>query len=74
MESRKITKNEYLDPGLNLSHIYRLYATESENPLKISAYRNIFNYEFNLSFFHSKKDRCEKCVENEKLRDPSEQH
>lgn len=70
---RKSTKKQYLDPGLNLTQMYRLYATESDNPLKISAYRNIFDYEFNLAFFHSKKDRCEKCVENEQLQNPSEQ-
>lgn len=70
---RQNTKKKYLDPGLNLSQMYRLYATESENPLKFSAYRNIFNYEFNLAFFRPKKDRCEKCVEHEQLRNPSEQ-
>lgn len=70
---RKTTNKQYLEQGLNLSQMYRLYATESENPLKISVYRNIFDYEFDLAFFRPKKDRCEKCVEHELLQNPSEQ-
>lgn len=70
---RQGTKKLYLDQGLNLSRMYRMYATETENPVKESAYRNIFDYEFNLSFFRPKKDRCDKCVESTIITNPSEE-
>lgn len=32
---RENTKKQYLDQGLNLSQMYRLYATETDNPVKL---------------------------------------
>lgn len=69
---RHNTNKNYLYQGLNLATMYRLYVEESDNPAKISAYRNIFNFEFNLSFFRPKKDRCDKCMAFELLTVPTE--
>lgn len=52
--------------------MYRLYVEESDDPAKLSVYRQIFNYEFNLSFFKPKKDRCDKCVAYELHPGPDE--
>lgn len=68
---RQNTKKKYLHQGLNLSIMYRLYLEETAKPVKFSAYRNIFNYEFNLAFFHPKKDRCDKCMAFEILTNPT---
>lgn len=70
---RQNTNKNYLYQGLNLSTMYRLYVEETDNPAKISAYRNIFNYEFNLAFFCPKKDRCDKCMSFELLTSPTEE-
>lgn len=59
---RANTSKQYLEKGLNLNQMYRLYIAEVEHPVKISIYRNIFDYEFNISFQKPKKDACEKCV------------
>lgn len=69
---RKHSNKQYLYQGLNLAIMYRLYVAESEDPAKLSVYRYIFNYEFNLSFFKPKKDRCDKCMAYELLADPEE--
>lgn len=69
---RKHSKKQYLYQGLNLATMYRLYVVEVEDPAKLSVYRQIFNYEFNLSFFKPKKDRCDKCMAYELLNDPDE--
>ncbi|KAG4065134.1 hypothetical protein HA402_007531 [Bradysia odoriphaga] len=68
---RQNTNKNYLNQGLNLSIMYRLYTEDTANPAKLSAYRNIFNYEFNLAFFRPKKDRCDKCMAFEILTSPS---
>lgn len=71
---RKHSNKQYLYQGLNLAIMYRLYVEETEDPAKLSFYRHIFNYEFNLSFFKPKKDRCDKCMAYELLEDPDEPH
>lgn len=70
---RKSTNKKYLEQGLNVSRMYRLYCNETENPVKESAYRNIFDFEYNLAFFRPKKDRCDKCVESEMVKNPSDE-
>lgn len=60
--TRASTEKEYLEPGLSVSAMYRLYKKQMKaiGLTKIGTkhmYRDIFNNEFNLSFFHPKKDR-----------------
>lgn len=69
---RRNSKKNYLYQGLNVAKMYRLYVADTEVPVKLSYYRCIFNYEFNLSFFRPKKDRCDKCMAFELLTDPTE--
>lgn len=62
---RAQTSKEYLDGSLTIAEMYRLY-TENQvrNKLpavKLNVYREIFNTEFNLSFFVPKKDQCALC-------------
>ena len=60
-------KREYLDEGLSISRMYRLYLEKHEpeagtNPqAKEWLYRKIFNEEFNLSFGYPRSDTCETC-------------
>jgi len=42
-----------------------LCSEENEHCLSINLYREIFNNEFNLSFFCPKKDLCNLCAEYE---------
>lgn len=59
---RANSTKQYLEKDLNLAQMYRLYISEVEVPAKLSAYRTIFNSEFNIAFEKPKKDACEKCV------------
>lgn len=71
---RKDTSREYLEEGLNLSKMYYLYrawcADNGKEPAKQWLYEDIFNKEFNLSFFRPKKDLCDLC---EKYKNSSEE-
>ena len=62
---RSSTKKEYLDSGLNLQKMYDLYVesctAQGLCPVKMSFYRYIFNYQFNLEFHQRKTDRCDDC-------------
>lgn len=62
---RAITNKMYLEDGLTIAKMHRLYmewvqkegfpaATERQ-------YRDVLNSEFNLEFHKPKKDRCETC-------------
>lgn len=70
---RSRTKKEYLEGGLNLSMMYRLYEEENKakglNYVKKHLYESIFNTKFNISFFKPKKDLCVKCEEYKLLSD-----
>ncbi|GFO27181.1 DNA repair protein rhp54 [Plakobranchus ocellatus] len=48
--------------------MYELYKEKCEEegvpPVKLSYYRHIFNYSFNLEFHHRKTDRCDLCEKN----------
>lgn len=59
---RANSSKKYLEKELNLSQMFRLYISEVDNPVKFSAYRSIFDFEFNLSFEKPKKDMCDKCI------------
>lgn len=63
--TRKDSQREYLEENLSLSAMYRLYLTWCEDTNKPKAsihhYTNIFNTEFNISFFKPKKDQCDHC-------------
>lgn len=59
---RKNTAKKYLEEGLSLSKMYRMYKDDIERRGKNSfvseqIYRRIFNTEFNYGFFIPKKDR-----------------
>lgn len=62
---RAKTNKAYLQPFLNISKMYDLYKEKcletSENPVKESYYRFVFNTEFNIDFHKPKKDRCDIC-------------
>lgn len=59
---RANSSKQYLEKHLSLQQMYRLYISEVKSPAKISAYRTIFNTEFNIAFEKPKKEACEKCV------------
>jgi hypothetical protein len=73
---RASTTRQYLDQRLSISKMYSLYVTSEHvidgKPVKESMYRNIFNSEFNLAFFHPRKDRCDVCEAFKMLSTPSE--
>ncbi|XP_055844901.1 uncharacterized protein LOC129911203 [Episyrphus balteatus] len=61
------SKKKYLEGSLNVSAMWKLFLEEASNTeernVKISMYRNIFETDFNISFFKPKKDRCDLCEE-----------
>lgn len=63
---RKDTDRNFLSSDLTMKRMYELYTEDCEikgvTPQKLWLYRNIFNHDFNLSFFVPKKDQCSKCV------------
>ena len=62
---RASSSRQYLEAGLSLSQMYRLYVNEmakvGKTSVKEHMYRKIFNENFNLSFFTPKKDQCDTC-------------
>ncbi|KAB0803299.1 hypothetical protein PPYR_00269 [Photinus pyralis] len=65
--TRKNTQKLYLEDGLNIQRMYRLYlefakTMDVTNVASSRQYRDIFNGEFNLSFFKPKKDQCDLCI------------
>ena len=66
--TRKDTKRKYLDQKLSIAKMYALYLDHSKNqdpplkPVGEMTYRRIFCKEYNLSFYHTKKDQCSKCA------------
>ena len=62
---RASSSRQYLEAGLSLSQMYRLYVDEmanvGETTVKEHMYRKIFNENFNLSFFTPQKDQCDTC-------------
>lgn len=64
---RKDSKKKYLEPSLNVQKMYDLYVDlcneQQITPQKVSLYRHIFNFNFNLEFLQPKTDRCDICEE-----------
>ena len=62
--TRKNSNREYLEEGLCLSKMFRLYQQWTKENGKSSKhhYYDVFNTKFNISFFHPKKDQCDQCV------------
>ncbi|XP_060558356.1 uncharacterized protein LOC132718656 [Ruditapes philippinarum] len=62
---RRDTERQYLEKGLSVNKMYRMYVEECEKsntiPEKLWLYNSIFNKEFNLGFHHPKKDLCTFC-------------
>ena len=56
---------KYLSPDLTVSKMYGLYVdlqkSQGKEFLKESAYRHIFDYQFNLSFHTPRQDTCKTC-------------
>ena len=55
----------YLSPDLSITKMYNMYVAKccdsGRQPVKVWAYRNIFNTHFNLCFHVPRKDTCKKC-------------
>lgn len=65
---RVSTEAQYLEQGLNVATMYRLYKEwmRSKNEKSIAAehhYRHIFNFSYNLRFHVPKKDQCDICTQ-----------
>lgn len=60
-----VNKKLYLSPSLNQIKMYREYKLicdfQGRKSVSESKFRDIFNYEFNLSFKSLKKDTCKVC-------------
>ncbi|XP_072388219.1 uncharacterized protein [Diabrotica undecimpunctata] len=63
---RAQTSREYIDGGLNLALMHKLYRERCEKEgrevANIHLYSKIFNTEFNIGFFVPKKDQCSICT------------
>lgn len=59
---RANSQKQYLEAGLTLSKMYKMYVEKTRKPVKSHIYMKVFNESFNLSFFKPKKDVCDKCV------------
>lgn len=66
----------YLEAGLNISTMYRLYkdieVSKGNTYATQSKYREIFNSKFNLAFFSPKKDQCDQCLSYTAIENPTE--
>ena len=66
--TRSDTRRLHLNQRLSISKMYRLYKEECERadppvtPVKEGQYRKTFCNDYNLSFFHPKKDQWAKCT------------
>ena len=65
--TRANSKARYLQPGLSIAQMYRLYindyceAHNITNPVSHKTYRSVFLTEYNIRFFKPKKDQCITC-------------
>lgn len=84
---RSNTSREFIDGGKSIADLHRDYikqCQETHTPYSDSylMYNQIFNTEYNISFFTPKKDQCETCVaysnadteEKKKMTDKYESH
>ncbi|CAK1600206.1 unnamed protein product [Parnassius mnemosyne] len=62
---RKKTTRKYLEPTLSISKMYDLYVQKIKEsnkvPVKLNIYKKVFGTEYNLAFYHPKKDQCSIC-------------
>jgi hypothetical protein len=62
---RANTKQEYLEAGLTIREMYRLYKEacqkEVRKPVSEGKYRQVFNDQFNIAFHMPSKDLCDTC-------------
>ena len=69
---RKHTNKKYLHEKLSVSKMYQLYKVwmlqKGIRPEKLHIYQQVFNEDFNLSFFKRKKDKCCLCNALENLK------
>jgi len=66
---RKDTNRQYLESGLTVKKMYSLYLDmckkkygEMHKPVSEAIYRRTFVEEYNLGFYHPKKDQCSECT------------
>lgn len=66
---RKQTSKEFIEGGKTIADLHRDYVRQCEVEGKPSAnyhmYNDIFNSEFNISFFVPRKDQCNVCFKYE---------
>lgn len=57
------TSRAYFDFDLTIAQMHRMFIEQhpEHNAVKDWLYRDIFNYEFNLSFGYPRSDICDKC-------------
>lgn len=64
--TRKNTAKHYIEGGKTITDIYNDYVGDCQKDnvtfCNFNYFYNIFNNDFNLSFFKPKKDQCETCV------------
>ncbi|MES9881873.1 MAG: hypothetical protein ABW185_13425 [Sedimenticola sp.] len=64
--TRKDTKREYLAADLTIRKMFTLYGEKCKacgvTPVAEKKYRDVFCTQYNLSFFHPKKDKCSICT------------
>ncbi|XP_050516591.1 uncharacterized protein LOC126891457 [Diabrotica virgifera virgifera] len=64
--TRANTQKKYIDGGKTVMDLYRDYVQwcndSGKNHGKLSMYRHMFNYDFNMSFHTPKKDQCLTCT------------
>lgn len=62
---RKQSDRKYLDPKLSILKMYDLYVEKmkysNKIPVKLNIYKKVFGTQYNLSFYHPKKDQCIMC-------------
>ncbi|XP_041357087.1 uncharacterized protein LOC121374176 [Gigantopelta aegis] len=62
---RADTSKEYLEAGLNVKEMHRLYKTvcieQNNKSVSLYMYRHIFDTHFNMGFHTPKKDLCDTC-------------
>ncbi|XP_071056024.1 uncharacterized protein [Onthophagus taurus] len=65
--TRKTSTKMYLEEGLNISIMHRLYLEYMQRnnftqTTTLRQYRDIFNTQYNIGFFKPKKDQCNICA------------
>ncbi|ESO90767.1 hypothetical protein LOTGIDRAFT_163649 [Lottia gigantea] len=72
--TRSDTHRQYLNQDMSISKMYHLYKLHCDqlvppktDPVEELTYRRLFCTEYNLSFFHPKKDQCMKCSKHKIL-------